>query len=324
VAALASPALSSAAWPGANGRIAFDSLEGGGNGDIFTVAPDGTDLRNLTSSAAHEQTPSFSPDGTKIAYVQDSDAGSYDIWVMNADGTGKQRLTSDPAVDQSPSFSPDGKKVVFSSNRNGDADLYVVGIDGTGETRLTSSPGDAFYPQYTRDGARIVFWSNRQFFEEGGTGTDFWTIAPDGSGEQNLTNSPGRSEQTLELTPDGTRIVYSATEDLNVTEQIWTANVDGTGAAQLRPGAGFNPAVSPDGTKILFRTFGGGRIMNADGSGEAPLDLAGRQPYVGFSWAPVPAAPPSCPAGAPAGVVSNLLYGLGLKPLGCLLGRLGL
>src|SRR2546423_2035843 len=58
-----------AALPGANGKIAFTS-----GGDIWTVEPDGTGATDLTNSAAYDKDPSWSQDGSKIAFVTDRDA----------------------------------------------------------------------------------------------------------------------------------------------------------------------------------------------------------------------------------------------------------
>src|SRR3954447_8887580 len=73
------PATAHAAFPGQNGKIAFAS-----GGDIWTMNPDGSGQVNLTNDAATQGSPSWSPDGTKIAYDQGDQT-----FVMNADGTNR-------------------------------------------------------------------------------------------------------------------------------------------------------------------------------------------------------------------------------------------
>jgi hypothetical protein len=89
---LGQSAVATAAFPGANGRIAYSS-----EGDIFSMAADGSDQRNLTRTPdAYDFYPAWSPDGTRIAFVRDGNGvtGPSSVFVMNADGTNLVRLTS--------------------------------------------------------------------------------------------------------------------------------------------------------------------------------------------------------------------------------------
>ncbi|MGZ4694127.1 MAG: TolB family protein, partial [Acidimicrobiales bacterium] len=95
-----------AAFPGANGRIAFTSVRDG-NFEIYTVEPDGSGLLRLTNNQADDEMPAWSPDGTRIAFVSNRDASNEDIYTMNADGSGVVRITDDPSPDFDPAWSPD-------------------------------------------------------------------------------------------------------------------------------------------------------------------------------------------------------------------------
>ena len=66
----------------------------------------GTGQTRLTDNYDHDVHPSWSPDGSKIAYELDRDVGKHDIIVMNADGTGRTRLTTSDADDYAPAWSP--------------------------------------------------------------------------------------------------------------------------------------------------------------------------------------------------------------------------
>jgi Tol biopolymer transport system component len=66
-------------------------------GDIFTIRPDGRELRRLTFVQAHGQAdyrPDYSPDGTKIVFNHIAGDGSISAWVMRADGSRKHRISS--------------------------------------------------------------------------------------------------------------------------------------------------------------------------------------------------------------------------------------
>ena len=95
-----------------------------GDWDLYTVRPDGSDLRQLTWGPDREMHPDWSPDGRHIAYTVAppayavSRADEYrarSVYVMNADGTNPTRLTTtDDGLAHWPAWSPDGSQIAFS------------------------------------------------------------------------------------------------------------------------------------------------------------------------------------------------------------------
>src|SRR6266850_302071 len=128
-------------WSPDGDRIAFESTRRGDT-DLWSVAPDASNLKELTFSVGFDGDPSWNPSGTKIAF-ETSPNGKLDIWTMNADGSGQQQLTDSPALDAIPSYSPDGKHIVFESDRGakGNRDVYVSDLQGTDQHRLFADPG---------------------------------------------------------------------------------------------------------------------------------------------------------------------------------------
>ena len=96
-------------WSPDGSKIAFTSeRDEGGNEEIYVMDKDGSNPTRLTNNPlvsaggeGHDNTPDWSPDGSKIAFNSDRD-GNFEIYVMNADGTGQTRLTTNPAFDTDP------------------------------------------------------------------------------------------------------------------------------------------------------------------------------------------------------------------------------
>jgi Tol biopolymer transport system component len=241
-----------ATYPGAtNGRLAF-GIRINGNTDVYSVRPDGQDLRRLTTDPGFDACAGYSADGRRIAYCSGQGGGPVQVWTMKQNGTDKQQVTHMSGLAIFPDFSPDGSKLVFSAQPAGSPtrDIYVIGSDGSGLTRLTSGAGNNGYPAFSPDGNKIVFTSNR-------TGTSqVYLMNADGSGQTQLTFDPQPKDQVPDWSPDGSKIAYLADThgiaDVGVSwGDIWVMNADGSGQHPITKGASwYGTAWTPDGSRI--------------------------------------------------------------------------
>jgi Tol biopolymer transport system component len=160
--------------------------------------------------------PTFSPDGTHIAYFDGMGDWGNTLRVMNADGSGVRVV-----IDQEfghvndLAWSPDGSRLAFHALYG--AGIWIVGVDGSGLTEV-SQWGAA--PRWSPTGRQLAFQSV----------SGIWVINADGTGRRQLTFG-GRDPI---WSPDGSRIAYLDEDSLHV------ADLDGThvrtlGTLELTP-----------------------------------------------------------------------------------------
>ena len=230
------------------------------NADGTVLNADGTNVRQLTNNTHRDEEPSWSPDGTHIAFNSSRD-GDDEVFVMNADGTNVRQLTNNTYPDWASSWSPDGTQIAFQSDRDGDVEIFVMNADGTNVRQLTNNTHLDEEPSWSPDGTQIAFDSDRDGDDE------VFVMNADGTNVRQLTNNT-YPDWASSWSPDGTQIAFTS------DWQVFVINADGTNQRQLT-GAPFNhgyPSWSPDGTRIAFQSDQGhsGNMeiytMNADGT----------------------------------------------------------
>jgi Tol biopolymer transport system component len=271
----ASPALSarSSLIAGtANSKIAFTSeLEGGqASGGLYVVNADGSGKRTLAPTAS--QTPAWSPDGRRIAFVESYP--DYEMYVINSDGSEEQELSRG----ETPVWSPDGRKIAFVVGVAFDSsEIYVMNADGSEQRRLTRNAASDFAPAWSPDGRRIAFRSRRD------GNWEIYVMNANGNAQRRLTRNLTYDGDPA-WSPDGRRIAFVS------NWQIFVMNADGSGKRRLTRSAGHDasPGWSPEGQTITFERRLGRRstgpcsrcasasifevyVMNANGSGQLRL-----------------------------------------------------
>jgi hypothetical protein len=129
----------------AEDRIAFASSRDG-DFEIYTMRPDGSDVRQLTETSSDEAMPVWSPDGTSIAYASagdEDDALTWEVFVMRADGSDRKQLTDNDLLDFLPGWSADGEVVLWRCHGRKNlppCELRVMRPDGSGERRVFETP----------------------------------------------------------------------------------------------------------------------------------------------------------------------------------------
>jgi Tol biopolymer transport system component len=147
---------------------------GSANTSLLAINGDGTGLTTLAAAGTPPLfcgEPAWSPDGAKIAYVQDSD-----IYVMDADGGNKINITNNyfTIIERNPSWSATGK-IAYER----ESQIWTMNPDGTSQTRFSAiAQPSPLAPAWSPDGSKMAFTS----------GGEIWVINADGTGERRVTN----------------------------------------------------------------------------------------------------------------------------------------
>ncbi len=167
-----------------NGKHIIFTSTRDGDLDLYSMKPDGTGLRRLTSTLGYDGGAYYSPDSRMIVWRANhpqtpGEQKKYldllhnglvspmemEIWVARADGSHARQVTHNGAANFAPFFTPDGKHIIFSSNMDDPQrrtfELYVIGIDGTGVERITYGGQFDAFPMFSPDRKRLVWASNR-------------------------------------------------------------------------------------------------------------------------------------------------------------------
>lgn len=172
-------------------RIVFTSVRDG-DLELYSMAPDGSDVTRLTHREGYDGGAFFSPDGSKIVwrahYPETEEAleeyrdllaqglirpTALEIYVADADGSNVRQVTDNGAANFAPYWHPSGDRILFSSNMDDpagrDFDIYMVDLDGTGLERVTVTPDFDGFPVFSPDGRFLVWGSNRNMSHDGNT-----------------------------------------------------------------------------------------------------------------------------------------------------------
>jgi TolB protein len=230
---------------------------------LIVADADGENPRVVMQSHEPLMSPSWSPDGSSLAYVSfEQRLPSMYVQTLK---TGDRRVVSAHAgVNQAPAWSPDGTKLALVlSTRDGNLDIYTLDLTTQQLSRITDDPGIDTEPQWSKDGQSIYFTSDRaggpQIYKVG--------IKP-GDKPRRLTFQ-GSYNARARISPDETQLAFVTQEDGGY--RIATLDLRGRGDVQVLTKGHFDvsPSYAPNGAVLIYATRDKGRgvlaLVSADG-----------------------------------------------------------
>ncbi|MDA2939056.1 serine/threonine-protein kinase [Acidobacteria bacterium AH-259-A15] len=286
-------------WSPHGERIAYWGLRKGGQRDIWTIPAEGGEPVPVTSDAALDWNPIWSPDGDYLYFSSDR-GGSMNLWrVPIEEKTGKvlgspEAVTSGVSVSTHHlSLSRDGRRLAYAA-RVGSANVQKVSFDPSQETLagqavwITQGSRRWGASDPSPDGEWLAFTSS-------GKQEDVFIIRSDGTGQRQLTDDPYR-DRIPRWSPDGEWIAFFS--DRSGHYQIWVIRPDGSGLEALTDMPDLNliyPVWSPDGSRLACyesRTERRSLIIEVERSGPAqtpkylPEFRDGKESFEVQSWSP--------------------------------------
>ena len=244
---------------------------------------DGQNIRNAMASSDPIISPSWSPDGKKVAYVSFEDRKPV-IYVHELSTGRRIALSNQKGNNSAPGWSPDGRKLAISLSKDGNTQIYGINADGSGLHRLTRGNTIDTEPQYSPDGRFIYFTSDR------GGNPQIYRMSAEGeqvdgakrvSFKQGFVTSP-------RISPDGKYLAYIA--NVGGAFRLYIMNLATGDTQALTDGtADESPSFAANGKYVLYSTKAGGKrvlaAVSVDGNSKQVLSIPGsdvRQP----SWGP--------------------------------------
>lgn len=256
-------------------RIAYITAVGLGNNTTYSLIvadSDGYNPQVVARSKESLLSPSWSPDGKKIAYVS-FESGNSSIYVQDITTGSRQLLAAHPrGINGAPAWSPDGSKLAVALSYVGNLELFSMDVASRQETRLTNNLAIDTEPVWAPDGQSIYFTSDR-------SGRPQIYQIPAGGGDAQRVTFQGQNNADPAVSYDGKQIAMVQGNGNVYRIAVMDRSLGGQ-VRFLSPGSlDFSPSWAPNASMLLYGATEGPRsvlyAVSADGMVRQRLALAG-------------------------------------------------
>ena len=246
-------------------RIAFVTEGPGPDGErrygLSVADVDGHNEHVILDSEQPIMSPSWSPDGKRIAYVS-FETEHPRIFVQDIATGDREQITSFPGINGAPAFSPDGDSLAMTLSKDGNAEIYLIHLPTKRLRRVTQHAAIDTEPAWSPDGETLVFTSDR------GGKPQIYRIAVEGGRPERVTFE-GSYNARATYSPDGTKLALVHRDAGRY--RIGLLDLE-NGALQTLTESDLDesPTFAPNGSMILYAT------SDSDGSALAAVSPDGR------------------------------------------------
>jgi len=241
-------------------RIAYVVQLGKTSFELHIADADGANAQPALRSREPIMSPSWSADGSRLAYVS-FETGKPVVYAHTI-ATGERRAVANfRGSNSAPTWTPDGKSLAVVLTRDGISQIYAINADGSGVRRLTSSNAIDTEPVFSPDGKFIYFTSDR------GGGPQIYRMSPDGSNVQRVTFN-GDYNVSPRLSSDGRLLAYVGRRSGKF--QVHSLDLANNQEIALTDTImDESPSFAPNGRMLLYATEVNGRGILATASTDA-------------------------------------------------------
>lgn len=240
-------------------RISYVKQEGH-NYQLMVADADGESEQLALRSNEPIISPSWAPDGTKVAYVSFEQEKPV-VYVQNLITRARAVVANEKGSNSAPSWAPGGNQLAVALSKDGHYQVYTVNADGSNLRRVSNSSGIDTEPQWSSDGQSIYFTSDRS------GGPQIYRMNPDGAEVKRVTFA-GSFNTSPRISSDGKTLAYISRRDGNY--QLFVLDLASGQEQRLSDAADDeSPSFAPNGKYIMYSTRAGGRkslaVVSVDG-----------------------------------------------------------
>ena len=255
-------------------RIAYVTANGLGRQSRYALMvadADGWNPRTVVNSTEPLMSPSWSPDGRRLAYVS-FEGGNSGVWIQDIASGSREKVASFRGINGAPSFSPDGNRLALTLSKGGNPDIYVMDLGSKHLTQVTNHFGIDTEPSWSPDGASLYFTSDR-----GGRPQIYQVPASGGSATRISFDGSYNASPTVSF--DGKKIATAQGAGNTYRIALFDRSVGGGRWSLLSPGSlDESPSFAPNAAMVLYAAREGRRgvlyAVSADGRVRQRLVLA--------------------------------------------------